>query len=43
LTDFTTPHDDIQAQLDAATSGASIDAQLAALKAEVNGTGGSQS
>jgi phage shock protein A len=43
LTDLTTSHDDIQAQLDAATSGSSIDAELAALKAEINGQGGSQS
>lgn len=43
LTDLTSPRDDIQAQLDAATAGQSVDAQLAALKAEINAEGGPQS
>ncbi|MBU6233326.1 MAG: PspA/IM30 family protein [Acidobacteria bacterium] len=43
LTDLTSPRDDIQAQLDAATAGQSVDAQLAALKAEITSEGGSQS
>ena len=43
LTDLTSPRDDIQAQLDAATAGQSVDAQLAALKAELDGQGGASS
>ncbi|HLH29448.1 MAG TPA: PspA/IM30 family protein, partial [Acidimicrobiales bacterium] len=35
LTDLTNPVDDIQAQLEAASTQSSVDAQLAALKAEV--------
>ena len=43
LTDLTTPHDDIQAQLDAASTTSSVDAQLAALKAELGNQGGQSS
>ena len=43
LTDFTTSHDDIQAQLDAASTTSSVDAQLAALKAELGNQGGQSS
>ncbi len=39
LTDLSHPVDDIQAQLDQASTQSSVDAELAALKAEV-GTGG---
>jgi phage shock protein A len=35
LTDLTNPVDDIQAQLDKASTTTAVDAQLAALKAEV--------
>ena len=37
LTDLTTNHDDIQAQLDKVGSTASVDAQLAAMKSQMNG------
>jgi phage shock protein A len=37
LTDLTATHDDIQAQLDAAAATSSVDAQLAALKADIAG------
>ena len=36
LTDLTSTHDDIQAQLDAASSTSSVDAQMAALRAQIH-------